>query len=635
MFILVILISFILLFTIVYGMNNCWRSAALSASIILGLLLVSITEGLSIFKLINFKCIALSWGIIDLILALILYILFKKNIFKNIKLPLFPKLDIYLKIMCIIAGVYIVATGLTAIVAAPNNYDSMTYHMARIIHWMQNSSIAHYPTGILRQLYSGPLAEFNIMHFQILSGGDRFANLVQWLAMLGSITGVSLIAKLLGANIRGQIFASMLTLSIPMGILQATSTQNDLVVSFWLVCFVYYLLKTTQVDDNRSIIINSFACGASLGLAFLTKGTAYIFALPFLVWFGISIIKKLKINAYKPILIIVLISVIINLGYWVRNYQLFGSPFSPDDDAKMQQNLVFTPNYFAISVLKNIYLQTKTSSVDINNQETRIITKIAKFAGVDVNDNRTNYYNEKFHVYESNNHEDIAANPIHFCLILISIFVFFGVKKYKEKDGMASYLLTLTAGALLFCFILKWQPWGSRLQLPLVVLIFPFVGRVLSEISKEAAVNIIILIVMLSSFQRIFHNETRTLCSRQSIFKKTRIEQYFRMAKEQTQYNYSSVANLAKINKCHNIGIILGGDTIEYPLLVLLRQNIKDVRVEYINAGKLLKNINSDYFNLFTPDAVISTEKLELKQIRYKNRIYKRKYSSKIINFYN
>jgi hypothetical protein len=39
-------------------------------------------------------------------------------------------------------------TLVTALLAPPNNWDSMTYHMARVAHWKQNRSVDFYPTNI-------------------------------------------------------------------------------------------------------------------------------------------------------------------------------------------------------------------------------------------------------------------------------------------------------------------------------------------------------------------------------------------------------------------------------------------------------------------------------------------------------
>jgi hypothetical protein len=41
-------------------------------------------------------------------------------------------------------------TGLLAAVAWPSQWDSMVYHLPRIDHWIQNRSVAFYPTHILR-----------------------------------------------------------------------------------------------------------------------------------------------------------------------------------------------------------------------------------------------------------------------------------------------------------------------------------------------------------------------------------------------------------------------------------------------------------------------------------------------------
>ncbi len=72
--------------------------------------------------------------------------------------------------------------------------------MARVVHWIQNQTVAHYPTNIPYQLVLPPWSGFAIMHFHILHGGDQWANFVQWFSMIGSIIGVSLLAKELGAE---------------------------------------------------------------------------------------------------------------------------------------------------------------------------------------------------------------------------------------------------------------------------------------------------------------------------------------------------------------------------------------------------------------------------------------------------
>ena len=69
------------------------------------------------------------------------------------------RLDAPLDLVLIAAIAALVLTlAALAIVAPPNTWDSMTYHMGRVAHWAQNGSVNHYPTTITRQLYLGPWA---------------------------------------------------------------------------------------------------------------------------------------------------------------------------------------------------------------------------------------------------------------------------------------------------------------------------------------------------------------------------------------------------------------------------------------------------------------------------------------------
>ena len=212
-------------------------------------------------------------------------------------------------------GVIVVIAGVTAIVAPPNTYDSMTYHLPRMMHWIQHQSVAHYPTHIPRQLHFPPGAEFILTHLHILAGNDRLLNLVQWLGMVGSVVGVSLLAQQFGAAGPGQVVASVVAATLPMGMLQASSTQNDYVVTFWLVCLAYFVL----VAIRRPGWGVSAGVGASLGLALLTKATAYLFAAPLLVWLLVGYGRSMRWHCYRHVLLIAGVVLALNLGHWLRN----------------------------------------------------------------------------------------------------------------------------------------------------------------------------------------------------------------------------------------------------------------------------------------------------------------------------
>lgn len=170
-------------------------------------MLTVITEFLSALKLLNFGGLVGLWLLADLGIGFFYWQLRQQR-----KEPVNEKneqessqISTFLKVLLASLILIVIAVGVVAIVAPPNNWDSMNYHLARVMHWIQNRSVEAYPAHYLPQIYIMPWSAYAIAHFQILSNGDRFANLVQWLTMIGSIIGVSLIAQELGANIRGQI----------------------------------------------------------------------------------------------------------------------------------------------------------------------------------------------------------------------------------------------------------------------------------------------------------------------------------------------------------------------------------------------------------------------------------------------
>jgi hypothetical protein len=103
--------------------------------------------------------------------------------------------------------------------------DAMVYHMPRTVMWMSNHRVSFYPAPDYQQPVFAPWAEYAMTQTTLLSGGDRFANLVEFLSYLGSALGVSVIAKYLGAGIRGQILA-VVSLTLPKLVLEASGPDE-------------------------------------------------------------------------------------------------------------------------------------------------------------------------------------------------------------------------------------------------------------------------------------------------------------------------------------------------------------------------------------------------------------------------
>ncbi|WP_232285803.1 ArnT family glycosyltransferase [Crocosphaera chwakensis] len=562
------------------------------------------------------------------------------------KQPVFPPLNFprITKLSWLLLGgilVIIILVGLIGIIAPPNNWDSMTYHMSRVMHWIQNQNLAHYPTYYSAQLVHPPLAEIGIMHLQILSGSDRFANLIQWFAMVSSIIGVSLIAKQLGAKQEGQLLASVFCATLPMGILQGSSTQNDYVVALFIVCLAYYTLALVSHKVIYWSVI--FAIGASFGLALLTKSSAYFLSFPFLVWSSLWLWKKKKWKFHQYLLVIFLIGLLFNIAHYSRNFEVFNSPISAADYREENQNEIYSLPTLISTVIRQLsfhsdiirYLHLEGFLTPITGKVEKLIYLIHQhILNLDPSDPRITMPGYTFRVPGVSFNEDVAVNPLHLMLIFFAIFAFIFNKKLRVNKISLTYLVVLMSSFLLFSLLLKVQPYSVRHHLPFFILFSPVVGLCYSQIIKPIPLKILAFILIVTCLPWLFNNNLRSLVGEKSILTMPRNDIYF-IARQQIKEPYNEIAQIINQQECSNIGLSLGWDTKytgkiwEYPLWVLITQgnSQKDYHFSHVvspdnYSAKLMNQAPHNQFNYCALIAIRSSKDEPIKEMKLENQLF-------------
>ena len=240
-------------------------------------------EILSIFKIINSHTLLLAhlfW------FSVVLFFSIKNKFNYKIRIGIIKSrlTDFYngIKINKILKNILIVwlllimfTTFFIGVSVPPNNWDSMTYHLARVAFWRQNTTLNHYFTNNSRQTIMPINAEVGLLWIILFTNNDRLAFLVQWTVFVLSLIVLYKMLKICKFSKKISFLSIFVFSCLTMVIMQASTTQNDLTLAVLVLIAVYFALVflKKQNIDLRYIIFSSISLGIAIGV----KGYSYLF----------------------------------------------------------------------------------------------------------------------------------------------------------------------------------------------------------------------------------------------------------------------------------------------------------------------------------------------------------------------
>lgn len=474
------------------------------------------------------------------------------------------------------------STLFTALVSAPNNWDSLTYHLARVEHWIQNGTLAHYRTNIEQQISFNPGAEILILHSRLLSGSDHYVNLVQWVAFVVSAAAASLVARRLGGNEMGQVMTGLFVLTFPMGILQASSTQNDLVTGCWIIVLAERLLAFRAVPSALGIA----EVGAALGLALVTKGTALVAAFPLGCWMLLMLWPLGFGRFLRYAAVAGTVALALNAGWWMRNYQVFGSPLGTlggfVGNATHGLDVVYS------NAVRGLSSQILTPSMAANARIYEAAAAVVRVAGVDPEDPGTTMGSFRSTPdvggWSRVAHEDLAASPVHTVVILGGMA---WAMTRRQRSDVLGYAFVIVGAGLLYCVVLRWQLWIARLHVPLFLLAAPIAGLALGA-WRPFRVATASAVMLIASLPALLFNETRPLlprsAERESVLTRSRVATMFANLPP-VQRSYEEGVRAVAALRPRELGLILEEGCFEYAVWYLLRQQGEMPRLTHLRVA--------------------------------------------------
>ncbi|MBM4188340.1 MAG: DUF2029 domain-containing protein [Gemmatimonadetes bacterium] len=452
-------------------------------------------------------------------------------------------------------GTIFAVTFVVALAAAPNNWDSMTYHLTRVEHWFSLGSVAHYPTAIDRQVWQPPFAEYLVAVAMGWSGGgDRLANLVQWLAFVGAVAAVARVTRTIGGDGAAGSLAALLAATLPSAVLQATSTQNDLLVGFWLVAGLGFAL-----DDESSRPRSPWWVGAALALAVGTKGTALVFGLPLVGFYGIRAARRDGLGgAGRRVAIVGLVMAALNGPWLLRNWQTYQSPLGDPIVQRLLRPASMAPNVVASNLVAQASLHWATPGSIGERVGRPVLEGANRLLGVDPAEAYP--YFGGFRLVPWSTDEDLAGAPLYLLLLVGAIALAVRERRQLTPEAIAIWWLA-GAAAILLAMTVRWR-------------------LVVGALATASAVPPLLM------------NLTRPLVSAanplgvRSVLAEDRAAQYFARRPED-RAGYRAAVDRVTAAGCRVVGIKASYDSWEYPLWALARSDGRPLRffqIEVANA---------------------------------------------------
>ncbi len=550
---------------------NAFRRSA----VLWGVTLLAMTELLSRAHVLTPGGVAGGWGLASVVLAVLLW--------RWRGRPKAPAEATTVAWSTTVPVALTLATTLViGVVSPPNSTEGLIYHLARIDQWIQRGSIEPYATSTTRQIFMPPGTELAILHVRLLSGGsDRLSTLVPWLALAGCLALGYGIARQLGAGREGASLAVLVIASIPMAVLEASSTQVDLLVAFWALAFVAFALSSVQQRSRSDVIL----AGAALGLAFASKSTAYLVCAPFCLWWLVSRARPRGIRrALVETAAIGALALLLNLPFYARNLRVFGHPLGPAGTAAAYGNESHGLGTLASNVVRNATLHLGTPFPRWNDGLTLAVVRAHEAAGLDPQDPRTTWFEDtRYRVWPMSTYEGRTGNLLHFLLVLATGGL---LLLTPQPPARRWYGIAVLTGAVLFCWILKWQHWHGRLHTPLFILAAPVLAVTLERAVSARHAVLLGLLLWLGSLPWLLANEMRPVLTLPrsrlvSIFGISRERQYLVNQRDLEAPYLRAAADLARLG-CSELAVAGTEDTWSHPIAAFARMRGVQLRVHYV-----------------------------------------------------
>ena len=398
------------------------------------------------------------------------------------------------RLFALVVAMFVGATGVLAVAWPPNTWDSMTYHLPRVMNWLQNGSVGMYEPLTRRQTDFPLLNGYLNGYLFGIAGNDRLLNLTQWIAYVVLTWLAFKLAVRLSGGSRGGWFAATMFAAMPMALAQASTTQADLVAALWPAVLLEYSFRE-QSQRFSSAAVEWFFVWIVVALSAMTKPTSLVATVPVgavFLWRRFNESPDIRWSASGRWMAAGL------LGVFAGSIPLYSRVLAdgrwpdPGDQVVMSEpSLRGTLSNFVRFSQNNVGLPR-----ELGRRMAGFFDVIYGFVGSEAGDPRYVGYGHSPSVAFGTN-EDYAAQPLQFLVGSLAALALLTLMRHRRD--LAQFAIVAIVQLILLVSFLKWNIWTNRLVLPVLFTLAVAVAVGLTVVSSGRFVRFVVAAIVVGA----------------------------------------------------------------------------------------------------------------------------------------
>lgn len=457
---------------------------------------------------------------------------------------------------------FVICTSINTLVLLttfPNEWDSMTGHLVKCAYYLQNGHMGRVNgTTWSIDYYPNSLPTLQIFGYHLI--GEKGFKLIHFVSYWVFIATTYGIAKLLFNTKKGAVFSAFMAALLPSALIQAVTTETDIVQSAYLGMVVYFLLVVNKKPSWLNIVLLGLSVSVWIShkVTFMLIGPA-VFLIGLYVLLDTKDLKSRILPAFGILGLGLAIYVLPN-GYIgnLRQAEKFslGALSAPPEVMKWHgiegystsdkvKNLQFNILRYSSDFLQLDGLRNTEVGAEINNAFRYFPNKFFNKFGLDrrmfwvvfpfetMGDPQMKFYRER-----------PFWGIISFMLFLpIAVYILWVFAKHsKRRKELLLPILFLGAAVIHFLslsFSAPYDPIKGRYFMNMAVWCLPLLSFYFQEKKGAAYLAFCSIIVGISAIPTLTHRGLYPLVGENSIFKLDRIAQLNVTRPEGTEAYYN------------------------------------------------------------------------------------------------